>query len=159
MDRDLALPALVLLDEVGAGTDPVEGGALGTAVIDHFRARGAHLIATTHYDALKSYASTTPDVVGYGDIHGTYLAADDGLMLFNAGAVGNHLDGPSAPYVILEGVMGSLAPESFSVNFVRVPYDIEAEVALARELGMPDIDAYALELREGIYRGTATPAS
>ncbi|HEX5109467.1 MAG TPA: Smr/MutS family protein [Vicinamibacterales bacterium] len=64
MDRDLALPALVLLDEVGAGTDPVEGGALGTAVIDHFRARGAHLIATTHYDALKSYASTTPEVVG-----------------------------------------------------------------------------------------------
>jgi DNA mismatch repair protein MutS2 len=64
MDRDLELPALVLLDEVGAGTDPVEGGALGTAVIDHFRTRGAHLIATTHYDSLKSYASTTPSVIG-----------------------------------------------------------------------------------------------
>lgn len=64
MDRDLALPALVLLDEVGAGTDPVEGGALGIAVIDHFRRRGAHLIATTHYDSLKSYASTTPGVSG-----------------------------------------------------------------------------------------------
>src|SRR5262245_32972685 len=62
MDRKLALPALVLLDEVGAGTDPVEGGALGIAVIDHFRKRGAHLIATTHYDALKSYASTTESV-------------------------------------------------------------------------------------------------
>ena len=62
MDRDLKLPALVLLDEVGAGTDPVEGGALGTAVIDHFRRRGAHLVATTHYDALKSYASTTEGV-------------------------------------------------------------------------------------------------
>ncbi len=64
MDRDLALPALVLLDEVGAGTDPVEGGALGIAVIDHFRERGAHLIATTHYDSLKSYASTTEGVSG-----------------------------------------------------------------------------------------------
>ena len=62
MDRNLAQPALVLLDEVGAGTDPVEGGALGIAVIDHFRKRGAHLIATTHYDALKSYASTTESV-------------------------------------------------------------------------------------------------
>jgi DNA mismatch repair protein MutS2 len=62
MDRDLALPALVLLDEVGAGTDPVEGGALGIAVIDHFRRRGAHLVATTHYDSLKSYASTTEGV-------------------------------------------------------------------------------------------------
>jgi DNA mismatch repair protein MutS2 len=64
MDRDLELPALVLLDEVGAGTDPVEGGALGTAVIDHFRSRGAHLIATTHYDSLKTYASTTAGVTG-----------------------------------------------------------------------------------------------
>jgi DNA mismatch repair protein MutS2 len=63
MNRDLALPALVLLDEVGAGTDPVEGGALGVAVIDHFRQRGAHLVATTHYDSLKSYASTTEGVV------------------------------------------------------------------------------------------------
>ena len=64
MDRNLALPALVLLDEVGAGTDPVEGGALGIAVIDHFRRLGAHLIATTHYDSLKSYASTTQGVAG-----------------------------------------------------------------------------------------------
>jgi DNA mismatch repair protein MutS2 len=63
MDRELTLPALVLLDEVGAGTDPAEGGALGTAVIDHFRKRGAHLVATTHYDSLKSYASTTEGVV------------------------------------------------------------------------------------------------
>jgi DNA mismatch repair protein MutS2 len=62
MDRSLALPALVLLDEIGAGTDPNEGGALGTAVIDHFRQRGALVVATTHYDALKSYASTTQGV-------------------------------------------------------------------------------------------------
>src|SRR6185369_1602037 len=45
MERDLELPALVLLDEVGAGTDPAEDGALGTAVIDHFRKRGAHVVA------------------------------------------------------------------------------------------------------------------
>src|SRR5688572_26160663 len=62
MDRNLELPALVLLDEVGAGTDPAEGGALGTAVIDHFRKRGAHVVATTHYDALKTYAATTEGV-------------------------------------------------------------------------------------------------
>jgi DNA mismatch repair protein MutS2 len=64
MDRHLELPALVLLDEVGAGTDPVEGGALGIAMIDHFRRRGAHLVATTHYDSLKSYAATTDGVAG-----------------------------------------------------------------------------------------------
>ena len=58
MDRRLGLPALILLDEVGAGTDPVEGGALGCAVVEHFRARGAHVIATTHDEVLKSYGAT-----------------------------------------------------------------------------------------------------
>jgi diadenosine tetraphosphatase ApaH/serine/threonine PP2A family protein phosphatase len=96
---------------------------------------------------------TTPDVVGYGDIHGAYLEVDEGLQLFNAGAVGNHLDDPSAPYCILEGVTDSLVPQPFSIQFVRVPYDIEAEVAAARDLGMPGADAYALELLEGVYRG------
>ena len=62
MDRSLAVPALVLLDEVGSGTDPIEGGALGVAVVDHFRRRGATVIATSHYDALKTYASTTDGV-------------------------------------------------------------------------------------------------
>jgi DNA mismatch repair protein MutS2 len=62
MDRNLAVPGLVLLDEVGSGTDPIEGGALGVAVVDHFRTRGATVIATSHYDALKTYASTTPGV-------------------------------------------------------------------------------------------------
>jgi DNA mismatch repair protein MutS2 len=62
MDRSLSVPALVLLDEVGSGTDPIEGGALGVAVVDHFRRRGATLVATSHYDALKTYASTTEGV-------------------------------------------------------------------------------------------------
>ena len=62
MERALVLPALVLLDEIGAGTDPVEGGALGIALIEHFRARGALVIATTHYDTIKTYASTTPGI-------------------------------------------------------------------------------------------------
>ncbi len=62
MDRSLAMPALVLLDEVGSGTDPIEGGALGVAVVDHFKRRGATVVATSHYDALKTYASTTEGV-------------------------------------------------------------------------------------------------
>ena len=62
MDRGLVTPALVLLDEVGSGTDPIEGGALGVAIVDHFRRRGATVIATSHYDQLKTYASTTDGV-------------------------------------------------------------------------------------------------
>jgi DNA mismatch repair protein MutS2 len=66
MERTLELPALVLLDEAGAGTDPVEGGALAMSIIEHFRIRGALVIATTHYDALKTYASTTEGVTPAG---------------------------------------------------------------------------------------------
>ncbi|MDQ3907055.1 MAG: endonuclease MutS2, partial [Acidobacteriota bacterium] len=57
-------PALVLLDEVGTGTDPEEGSALGVAVVDHFRrACGAHVVATTHYSGLKHYAASDGGVV------------------------------------------------------------------------------------------------
>ncbi len=63
MDRELERPALVLLDEIGAGTDPIEGGALGIAIVEHFRLRGALVIGTTHYEVLKTYASTTPGVM------------------------------------------------------------------------------------------------
>ena len=66
MDRALQTPALVLLDEAGAGTDPVEGGALAMSIIEHFRLRDAMVIATTHYDALKTYASTTTGVTPAG---------------------------------------------------------------------------------------------
>jgi len=56
-------PGLVLLDEVGTGTDPEEGSALGVAVVDHFKQRGAHVLATTHYSGLKMYAANQPGVL------------------------------------------------------------------------------------------------
>ena len=62
MDRALAPPSLILLDEVGGGTDPADGGALGAAIVDYFKTRGALVVATTHYDALKTYASTADGV-------------------------------------------------------------------------------------------------
>ena len=62
MERELELPALVILDEVGTGTDPTEGGALGTALVENFLERGALVIASTHHELLKAYASTTDGI-------------------------------------------------------------------------------------------------
>ncbi|WP_205323758.1 metallophosphoesterase [Glycomyces sp. YM15] len=94
-----------------------------------------------------------PDVVGYGDIHDPYLENDLGRTLFNVGSVGNCLGDPVPSYVILEGAYGSGEPGPFSVQFVRVPYDVEAELAVTRELGMPSSEYWEVELRTGVYRG------
>ncbi|MDQ3062902.1 MAG: hypothetical protein M3R14_08595, partial [Acidobacteriota bacterium] len=64
MMRECHSPSLVLLDEVGTGTDPDEGSALGVAIVDYFRRKCvAQVIASTHYRGLKIYASNDENVV------------------------------------------------------------------------------------------------
>jgi DNA mismatch repair protein MutS2 len=58
IDRELELPAMVILDEVGTGTDPSEGGALGCALVEHFLDRRAFVLASTHHGLLKAFAMT-----------------------------------------------------------------------------------------------------
>jgi DNA mismatch repair protein MutS2 len=64
MMRDCHSPSLVLLDEVGTGTDPDEGSALGVAIVDYFRRKcGAQVVASTHYRGLKIYAANDETVI------------------------------------------------------------------------------------------------
>ncbi|GIG22054.1 phosphoesterase [Cellulomonas chitinilytica] len=95
----------------------------------------------------------TPDLVAYGDVHDTYVEVRDGRTLLNVGSVGNPLDEPTAAYVILEGTPGGTTSDVFGYQVVRVPYDIEAEIAVATAAGMPELAAYAVELRTAVYRG------
>ncbi|WDF33268.1 metallophosphoesterase family protein [Arthrobacter agilis] len=98
----------------------------------------------------------TPDVVCYGDIHDAYVSTVRSRTLVNVGSVGNPLDEPQACYVILDGEPDGDRTEPFGIQFVRVAYDVEAEIAVAAARGMPALEAYAIELRTAIYRGLHT---
>ena len=56
-------PSLVLIDEIGTGTDPAEGAALGCAILERLRSRGVHVVATTHHQAVKTWAYRTGGVL------------------------------------------------------------------------------------------------
>ncbi len=103
--------------------------------------------------AFTGFDQPEPDIVGYGDIHGAYLLSFQHKTLFNAGSVGNPLDMPLATYAILSGTLESRTPAPFSVEFVRLPYDIQAAIAEARQMNVPQVDAYIVELETAVYRG------
>jgi protein phosphatase len=105
-----------------------------------------------------------PDVVGYGDIHVPYLMSLDtpwadsivnasyrGRHILNVGSVGLPYDGiPQSSYVIIEGDYGSTVTSPYSIQFIRVPYDIDKAIAYARTAQMPDLTRYATELRTAL---------
>jgi protein phosphatase len=96
-----------------------------------------------------------PDIVGYGDIHAAYMLSlsRHNKTLFNAGSVGNPLDMPMATYVILSGMLDSTKPAPFSIEIIRLPYDIERAIEDGRKIDLPELDYYAVELRTAVYRG------
>ena len=95
-----------------------------------------------------------PSVVGYADTHDPYYETDrERRTVFNTGSVGNCMGDPTPVNVVLEGVMHGEAEAPFSIQFVRVPYDWEAELAVAADMGMPELEGYTVEIRDGVYRG------
>ena len=127
------MPALVLLDELGAGTDPLEGGALGVAIIEHFRTRGAIVISTTHYEALKTYAATTPGVTAaaFGFTPDTY----EPTYHIQYGSPGRSLALEMAGRLGLNAAIIDNARKNLS----------EREAQLAEHLAKVDTDLRALE--------------
>jgi DNA mismatch repair protein MutS2 len=140
MDRSLALPGLVLLDELGAGTDPLEGGALGVAIIEHFRTRGAIVISTTHYDALKTYAATTSGVTAaaFGFTPDTY----EPTYHIQYGSPGRSLALEMAARLGLNATIVDNARKNLS----------EREAQLAEHLAKIDTDLRALEHERRLVR-------
>ncbi|WP_250443285.1 metallophosphoesterase family protein [Actinotalea sp. C106] len=122
----------------------------------HVRVHARH--TDEQFDAMFATTPLTgegpaPTMVVYGDIHDAFVKVRDGRTLINAGSAGNPLDETAASYVVLEGVPAGSTADVFGLQMVRVPFDVEAEIAVARGVGMPSLEAYAVELRTGVYRG------
>lgn len=98
-----------------------------------------------------------PEIVIYGDIHSAYMLpvriGEATNMLLNVGSVGNPLDFPLATYVVVTGVLESHTAAPLSIEFVRLTYDIEGTLEQAGAAGLPDLEAYRIELQQAIYRG------
>ena len=94
------------------------------------------------------------DIVIYGDIHTSYMhymLPLDGRLLVNAGSVGNPMDTPQTDYVLLEGAENCETPGPFSIQFVRIPYDIDRAVELARSTDLPNKEGYIMEITTAKY--------
>lgn len=106
-----------------------------------------------------------PDIILYGDIHIQYMQKFYNKTLVNVGSIGNvveylHHDRnikdmsetTQAYYTILEGEYGERTRSSLSIQFIKVPYDINKEIEIARKNGIPSLDNYILELTTAEYR-------
>jgi len=93
------------------------------------------------------HSKKLPDIVFYGDLHTTFLHTYKMGILCNVGSVGNSLDLTSASYAILDGSYSNNA-----IQFIRVEYDRQAELLMAEQLGLPQLDKYYDEIMLAKYR-------
>lgn len=107
-----------------------------------------------------------PDIVIYADIHKQYLEKIRNKTIINIGSVGNSLEIShvvdenenmseitQAHYCIIEGELNCKTKKSLSIQFVRVPYDINKELEEAKKNDSPDYEIYERELLHAKYRG------
>ena len=126
--------SLVLLDEVGAGTDPTEGAALGTAIVDRLVNQGAALIATTHHSELKVYAHRTPRVTNasvefdLNTLRPTYRLSIGLPGQSNALAIASNLGMPND---VIESARSTLSSEER--DFESLLGDLRAQLTEAEE--------------------------
>jgi DNA mismatch repair protein MutS2 len=126
--------SLVLLDELGAGTDPQEGSALARSILRFLQERGSSVVATTHYSELKTYAHTTPRVENASvefnleTLSPTYRLSVGLPGRSNALAIATRLGMPEA---VIGGARELLTPENVEVEQLLAEIQQERAAAVA----------------------------
>ncbi|MCC7020874.1 MAG: Smr/MutS family protein [Ardenticatenales bacterium] len=164
--HDATPRSLVLLDELGAGTDPTEGAAIAGAILEALRARGVATVASSHFTELKAYAYGTPGVANASvefdleTLRPTYELTIGLPGRSNALAIAERLGLPAA---IVEAARGGLATSAVEME------ELLADIRAARRSALQDraaateqrqaADRWAAELEEGVDRLAAERAA
>jgi DNA mismatch repair protein MutS2 len=148
-------PTLVLLDEIGAGTDPIEGSALAQAIIERFLARGCLGIITTHYAELKAFAHNTDGVEnGSTEFNSETLAPTYKLTIglpghSNALAIASRLGLDTA---LVDRAQGMMSRDALHIEAlledIRAKHEAAAEKAQRAEQLRDDAEKYRQRLQE-----------
>ena len=147
---NLSQKSLVLLDEIGAGTDPAEGSALATAILRHLTSKSVHTIATTHHNSLKVFAHNTPRVENASvqfdpvSLSPTYRLVVGLPGSSNAFEIARRL---GLPEELITDAKSSLSVESRRVSELLSSLDRQQAVVKARseELARRTEEAYAIQ--------------
>ncbi|MDE7161129.1 MAG: hypothetical protein K2N65_00050, partial [Anaeroplasmataceae bacterium] len=132
--------SLVLLDELGSGTDPKEGSSLAIAMIDYLKKRGAKILVTTHYSDLKSYAFKETDVLNASvEFNSNTLLPTYRLLIgvpgkSNAIDIASKLGLPEEIITASKGYMQSLNPSESSKMMDNMEEEITKLRAQEEEL-------------------------
>lgn len=149
--------SLVLLDELGAGTDPTEGAALAGAILEALRARGVATVASSHFTELKAYAYATPGVANASvefdvdTLRPTYELTIGLPGRSNALAIAQRLGLPEA---IIAAARGGLASSQVEMESLLADIRAARRQALADKAAATDqrqtADRWAAELEVGV---------
>ncbi|MFC5528610.1 endonuclease MutS2 [Cohnella yongneupensis] len=147
--------SLVLLDELGAGTDPAEGSALAIAILEHLHRIGCRMIATTHYSELKAYAYNRAGIINasmefdVATLRPTYRLLVGVPGRSNAFAIAERL---GLPIGIIEHARGEVSEDELKVDTMIASLEqdrrtAESERQLAERLRR-DVEKLQLQMQE-----------
>jgi DNA mismatch repair protein MutS2 len=151
--------SLVVLDELGAGTDPVEGSALAHAILEHLRERGVTTFVATHFSELKAYAHTTPGVTNASvEFDAETLAPTYRLTIglpgrSNAFAIASRL---GLDEKIIQVAQDAVSPEAMQTEAmlrdIRAQLDVAGRERAAAEAIRAQVEAHQEKLDQHLAR-------
>ncbi|WEK56278.1 MAG: endonuclease MutS2 [Candidatus Cohnella colombiensis] len=155
MLNEVTSRSLVLLDELGAGTDPAEGSALAIAILEHLQRIGCRMIATTHYSELKAYAYNREGITNasmefdIATLRPTYRLLVGVPGRSNAFAIAERL---GLPISIIEHARGEVSEDELKVDTMIASLEqdrrtAESERQLA-ERSRRDVEKLQVQLEE-----------